>query len=60
MPPHKQACYACYHDLSLPLTEQLADEVLSLPISPVMSEEEVLTVARAINEFYKKEAEARG
>ena len=60
VPPHKQACYACYHDLSLPLAEQLADEVLSLPISPVMSEEEVLTVAQAINEFYKKEAEARG
>lgn len=60
VPPHKQACYACYHDLSLPLTEQLAEEVLSLPISPVMSDDEVLMVARAINNFYESEEQARG
>lgn len=52
VPPHKQACYRCYAHLSLPVTERLADEVLSLPISPVMTDEEVLAVAQAINRFY--------
>lgn len=53
VPPHKQACYHCYAHLSLPVTERLADEVLSLPISPVMTDDEVLTVAQAINHFYE-------
>ena len=53
VPPHRQVCYEAYGDLSLPITERLAQEVLSLPISPVMTEDEVLAVSRAINDFYK-------
>lgn len=53
VPPHRQVCYEAYGDLSLPITERLAQEVLSLPISPVMTEDEVLVVSRAINDFYK-------
>ena len=53
VPPHRQVCYEAYGDLSLPITERLAQEVLSLPISPVMTEGEVLVVSRAINDFYK-------
>jgi len=49
IPPHKQECYKKYNSLSLPIAERLANEVLSLPISPVMREEEVETVARVIN-----------
>ena len=41
IPPHRQACYAAYADQQFPLAEQLAAEVLSLPMSPVMSDEEV-------------------
>lgn len=48
-PPHKQKCYKKYNNLSLPLTEQIHNEVLSLPISPVMSMEEVSKVAERIN-----------
>ena len=53
--PHKQECYA--HEawntpqLSLPITEMLADCELSLPISPTMTMEEVAEVVRLINEF---------
>lgn len=53
--PHKQECYANAEwntpILSLPITERLADEELSLPMSPCMSEEEVREVVRVINKF---------
>ena len=54
VPPHKQACYAQYGHLSLPLTERLAGEILSLPVSPVLTDADALAVAAAINDFYKK------
>lgn len=40
-PPHLQACYAAFATHHLPLAKQLAAEVLSLPMSPDMSEKEV-------------------
>lgn len=53
--PHKQECYANVEwnmpQLSLPITERLADEELSLPIGPSIKEEEVREVARQINMF---------
>ena len=53
--PHKQECYAKETwntpQLSLPITERLADEELSLPMSPCMTEEEVKRVVDVINEW---------
>ncbi len=51
IPPHKQQAYKQYNHLSFPLTEQIHNEVLSLPISPVMNDEEVKVVVEAINGF---------
>jgi len=51
IPPHKQQAYKEWNDLSFPITEQIHREVLSLPISPVMTDEEVLSVIQIINEF---------
>lgn len=51
IPPHKQHAYKAYGSLSLPLTEAIHSEVLSLPISPVMTEDEVNVVIRAVNAF---------
>ncbi|WP_104721367.1 DegT/DnrJ/EryC1/StrS family aminotransferase [Helicobacter mesocricetorum] len=51
IPPHKQQAYKQYSALSLPITEKIHNEVLSLPISPVMSDEEVEVVVEAINGF---------
>jgi dTDP-4-amino-4,6-dideoxygalactose transaminase len=48
---HKQQAYAEWNARQLPLTEALAAEVLSLPISPVMSDEEVDEVIEACNSF---------
>lgn len=53
--PHKQECYAKEvwntPQLSLPITERLADEELSLPIGPTITLQEVAEIVRLINEF---------
>jgi dTDP-4-amino-4,6-dideoxygalactose transaminase len=51
VPPHKQKAYREYNDLSLPVTEKIHNEVLSLPISPVMSDDEVEQVVAAVNAY---------
>ena len=51
IPPHKQQCYREYNQLPLPIAEQLADEVLSLPMSAYLNESDVLEIARIINRF---------
>ncbi|TLE11183.1 DegT/DnrJ/EryC1/StrS family aminotransferase [Helicobacter bilis] len=51
IPPHKQVAYKEYNHLSLPITEKIHREVLSLPISPVMSKEQAERVVSVINEF---------
>lgn len=53
--PHKQECYSKAEWntplLSLPITERLADEELSLPMSPCMTEEEVKRVVKCLNKW---------
>lgn len=53
--PHKQECYAKESwnmpQLSLPITERIADEELSLPIGPSITMEEVKQVVDLINRF---------
>lgn len=51
IPPHKQQCYKQWNERSYPITEQIHREVLSLPISPVMSEAEVQKVIETINKY---------
>ena len=51
--PHKQECYSKVlwntPQLSLPITERLADEELSLPISPCMTKEQIEYVVEVVN-----------
>lgn len=49
--PHKQKAYKEYNIISFPITEKIHSEVVSLPISPVMPDEEVAKVIEAVNEF---------
>ena len=53
--PHQQECYAKEAwntpQLSLPITERLANEELSLPIGPAITIEDVTKVVELINEF---------
>lgn len=51
IPPHKQECYNEWNYLSLPITEQIHNEELSLPISPVLRDDEVKQVVKLINKI---------
>ncbi|QBF27922.1 DegT/DnrJ/EryC1/StrS family aminotransferase [Pseudomonas tructae] len=51
IPPHKQLAYADMNGQSYPLTEMIHQEVLSLPLSPVMSLEDADKVIEACNRF---------
>ena len=53
--PHKQECYEKEvwntPQLSLPITERLADEELSIPIGPTINMDDVAEIVRLINDF---------
>jgi len=51
IPPHKQQAYSEWSELSLPLTEEIHEQVLSLPLDPTMSEEAISKVISVINKF---------
>ena len=49
VPPHRQRAYAEWNGCSYPVTERIHAEVLSLPISPVMSDADADAVIAACN-----------
>ena len=51
IPPHKQRAYKYLNEQKLVVTEKIHNEVLSLPIGPTLSEEEVITITQVINSF---------
>lgn len=51
IPPHRQEAYREWSHLSFPVTERIHSEILSLPISPVMTDDEVQCVIDAVNGF---------
>jgi dTDP-4-amino-4,6-dideoxygalactose transaminase len=51
IPPHKQQAYKEWNGYSLPITEQIHNEVLSLPISPVLSNKEVKAIVSLLNNY---------
>jgi dTDP-4-amino-4,6-dideoxygalactose transaminase len=51
IPPHQQQAYTEYNGLQLPLTEAIHKEVVSLPIGPTMSMDDVQEVIAAVNTF---------
>lgn len=51
IPPHQQQAYADWNTQSHPVTEAIHQRVLSLPISPVMNDEQVNAVIAACNRF---------
>jgi len=51
IPPHRQPAYACLREIHLPLTEQLHDEILSLPMGPTLSDDAADRVIDACRTF---------
>jgi len=54
IPPHRQKCYENMSENNYPVADRLANEVLSLPISPVMEEDEAKQVVDLIYSFFNR------
>ena len=52
IPPHKQKAYKEWGNLSLPITEKIHREVLSLPMSPLMNAEELTHIVKTLNSAF--------
>ncbi|OBS93540.1 aminotransferase [Vibrio cyclitrophicus] len=50
-PPHQQIAYDSYFDVYLPLTEKIHKSVISIPIYPGMSSEDVIYIINTINDY---------
>ena len=51
VPPHRQECYKEWASLHLPITEQIHNQELSLPVSPTLTIQEVQEIVQQINSF---------
>ena len=55
VPPHKQKAFSSetsgWNELSFPITEKIHNEVLSLPISPVLTNDEVSFIIEVLNKW---------
>jgi dTDP-4-amino-4,6-dideoxygalactose transaminase len=51
LPPHKQQAYGELNDRTYRISERIHREILSLPMSPVMSDEEVRRVVDVLNAY---------
>lgn len=51
MPPHKQEAYIEWKDLSYPISEAIHREVISLPISHIITQEQIARVIDVVNNF---------
>ena len=51
IPPHKQRAFANCNHLGLPITERIHQQVVSLPMSPVHTDDEIMAVVEVINDY---------
>lgn len=51
IPPHKQQAYKQWNSMGYPISEKIHAEVLSLPIGPVITDEQVHKVIEMVNQF---------
>ena len=51
IPPHKQEAYEAYNNLSFPITEQIHEEVLSLPLSAIITKEDINKIVKVLNDY---------
>ena len=48
-PPHKQGAYKEWNSLCFPITEKIHNEIISIPMSPVMTNDEINKVVEVVN-----------
>jgi dTDP-4-amino-4,6-dideoxygalactose transaminase len=49
--PHKQQAFSEYKDLNFPTTERIHEEVVSIPMSPILTTEEVTRIISVLNSY---------
>ena len=54
IPPHNQGAYSASYDMSFPITEIIHNEVLSLPISPVLEWNKIEVICECLNKWSGK------
>ena len=55
IPPHKQECYKDWKHLQFPITEQIANHELSLPIGPTIEKKDILYISDIARSFLHSE-----
>ena len=53
IPPHRQGCYQKFQQTKLPIADLLSQEVLSLPMSPIISDAEIVKISESIHGVLK-------
>ena len=51
IPPHKQKALSEWNNLTFPITEKIHEQVLSLPMSPILTEQEVDFIIHTLNQY---------
>jgi dTDP-4-amino-4,6-dideoxygalactose transaminase len=51
IPPHKQKAFSHWNHMSFPITEKIHNEVLSLPMSPVLTDVEAASIIAILNQY---------
>ena len=51
IPIHKQQAYRAFNNLSLPITEKIHNETISLPLSAVMSKKDIDSIIKILNKY---------
>ncbi|MFC0605973.1 DegT/DnrJ/EryC1/StrS family aminotransferase [Winogradskyella pulchriflava] len=51
IPPHKQQALSQFSDLKLPITEHIHKRIISLPISPILTDDEVKSLINTLNTY---------
>ena len=51
IPPHRQRCYKEWNSLSLPITEQIHAQELSIPCHQALTDEEITQIITMLNDF---------
>lgn len=51
LPPHKQKAYADWLNNSLPITEEIHDTVLSLPLDPTLTDKTMFQLINVVNAY---------
>lgn len=51
IPPHKQLAYKEWNNLSFPVTEQIHQEILSIPLNSTLTQPEIQRIIKTLNNF---------